>query len=219
MTTPETRPIVQIDVVSDIVCPWCIIGFKQLDRALQQQNVLARLRWHPFELNPQMPPAGQNLREHIMQKYGSSTEQSEAARVRLTATGTELGFTFNFTEDSRMVNTFQAHQLLDWAESKGRQHPLKLALFTAYFTDQRDISSVDTLIAIAESAGLDPQAAGDTLDSGDHQASVREKQQFWTSRGISGVPSMVFSGKYLTTGAQGTETYTEVLKQCLNEAA
>ena len=76
MTTPDTRPVVQIDVVSDVVCPWCIVGFKQLDQALQQQNVLARLRWHPFELNPQMPAEGQNLREHIMEKYGSTAEQS-----------------------------------------------------------------------------------------------------------------------------------------------
>ncbi len=219
MTTPDTRPVVQIDVVSDVVCPWCIVGFKQLDQALQQQNVLARLRWHPFELNPQMPAEGQNLREHIMEKYGSTAEQSAQARERLTSIGAELGFAFNFTDDSRMVNTFQAHQLLDWAEGQGQQHPLKLALFEAYFTDQKDVSDIDVLADAAEAAGLDPQAARAALASGDHQASVREKQQFWTSRGISGVPSMVFAGKYLTTGAQGVEIYANVLKQCLEEAA
>ena len=219
MTTPDTRPVIQIDVVSDVVCPWCIVGFKQLDQALQQQNVLARLRWHPFELNPQMPAEGQNLREHIMEKYGSTAEQSAQARERLTSIGAELGFAFNFTDDSRMVNTFQAHQLLDWAEGQGRQHPLKLALFEAYFTDQKDVSDIDVLADAAEAAGLDPQAARAALASGDHQASVREKQQFWTSRGISGVPSMVFAGKYLTTGAQGVEIYANVLKQCLEEAA
>ncbi|WP_298846000.1 DsbA family oxidoreductase [uncultured Ruegeria sp.] len=219
MTSTDTRPIVQIDIVSDVVCPWCIVGFRQLDEALQQQDVLARLRWHPFELNPSMPPAGQNLREHIMEKYGSTSEQSQQARDRLTSIGAELGYTFNFNDDSRMVNTFSAHQLLDWAEEQGRQHPLKLALFDAYFTQQHDVSDVDVLLAAVRSAGLDENLARQALESGQHAAPVREKQQFWTSKGISGVPSMVFGGKYLLTGAQGTETYAQVLQRCLSEAA
>ncbi len=219
MTKADPRPIVQIDIVSDVVCPWCIVGFRQLDQALQQQNVLARLRWHPFELNPTMPPDGQNLREHIMEKYGSTPEQSQQARDRLTQIGAELGFVFNFREDSKMVNTFAAHQLLDWAETQGRQHPLKLALFAAYFTDQKDVSDVDVLLDAVRSAGLEPELAKAALASGDHVAPVRKKQQFWTSRGISGVPSMVFGGKYLLTGAQGTDTYAQVLQRCLAEAA
>ena len=219
MTTTENRPIVQIDIVSDVVCPWCIVGFKQLDTALQQMGVLARLRWHPFELNPNMPPEGQNLREHIMEKYGSTAEQSQQARDRLTALGAELGFTFNFDDDSRMVNTFAAHQLLDWAEGQGRQHPLKLALFDAYFTQQKDVSDNEVLLSAVRSAGLGAEAAQQALESGQHKAAVREKQQFWTSQGISGVPSMVFGGKYLLTGAQGTETYAQVLQRCLSEAA
>jgi len=219
MSTPESQPFVQIDVVSDVVCPWCIIGFRQLDQALQQHNILARLRWHPFELNPQMPPEGQNMREHTMQKYGRTAEETQQTRDRMTGIGAELGFTFNFTEDSRMVNTFQAHQLLDWAEGEGRQHPLKLALFKAHFTDQQDISNVNVLADTAQSVGLDPEAARAALISGAHHVSVREKQQFWTSRGISGVPSMVFAGKYLLTGAQGADTYAEVLQTCLSEAA
>ncbi len=219
MTTTENRPIVQIDIVSDVVCPWCVVGFKQLDTALQQMGVLARLRWHPFELNPNMPPEGQNLREHIMEKYGSTAEQSQQARDRLTSMGAELGFTFNFDDDSRMVNTFAAHQLLDWAEGQGRQHPLKLALFDAYFTQQKDVSDNEVLLSAVRSAGLDAEAAQQALESGQHKAAVREKQQFWTSQGISGVPSMVFGGKYLLTGAQGTETYAQVLQRCLSEAA
>ncbi len=219
MPSPDPRPTVQIDVVSDVVCPWCIVGFLQLDAALKQENVLARLRWHPFELNPSMGPEGQNLREHIAEKYGSTPEQSQQARARLTALGAELGFTFNFTDDSRIVNTFAAHQLLDWAETQGRQHPLKLALFDAYFTMQQDVSDVDVLLGAVETAGLDPNAARAALESGAHAQPVREKQQFWTSRGISGVPSMVFGGKYLLTGAQGADTYAQVLQRCLAEAA
>lgn len=219
MTSPDPRPVVQIDIVSDVVCPWCIVGFRQLDLALQHQDVLARLRWHPFELNPNMPPEGQNLREHIAEKYGSTSEQSQQARERLTALGVELDFTFNFNDDSRIVNTFAAHQLLDWAESQGQQHPLKLALFGAYFTQQQDVSDPEVLLATVKTVGLDPDAARNALVSGQHVTPVREKQQFWTSRGISGVPSMVFGGKYLLTGAQGTDTYAQVLQRCLAEAA
>ena len=166
-----------------------------------------------------MPPEGQNLREHIAEKYGSTTEQSQQARDRLTSLGAELGFTFNFNDDSRIVNTFAAHQLLDWAESQGRQHPLKLALFEAYFTQQRDVSDHEVLLATVKAAELDPEAARAVLETGQLVASVREKQQFWTGHGISGVPSIVLGGKYLLTGAQGTDTYAQVLQRCLAEAA
>ncbi|MEW2917160.1 DsbA family oxidoreductase [Ruegeria sp. ANG10] len=219
MTALDPRPVLQIDIISDVVCPWCIVGFQQLDLALKQENVLTRLRWHPFELNPTMPPEGQNLREHIMEKYGSTAEQSQLNRDRLTQLGAELGFAFNFNEDSRMVNTFAAHQLLDWAEAQGRQHPLKLALFKAYFIDQKDVSNVDMLLEAVAEAGLPIDVARSALESGAHVAAVRKKQEFWTSRGISGVPSIVFGGKYLVTGAQGTDTYAQILQRCLAEAA
>lgn len=218
-SAPDQRPVLQVDIVSDVVCPWCIVGFKQLDLALTRTGVLANLRWHPFELNPDMPAQGQNLREHIMQKYGSSAEDSAAARQRLTDIGAELGFTFNFSDDSRMVNTFQAHQLLDWAETQNRQHPLKMALFSAYFTQGLDVSDPDVLSDAAEQAGLDAAAARAVLSSGSHIDSTREKQRFWTSRGVSGVPTMVFAGRYATTGAQGADTYEQVINRCLAEAA
>lgn len=219
MASSDPRPIVQIDIVSDVVCPWCIVGFRQLDLALQQQNVLAKLRWHPFELNPTMSPEGQNLREHIAEKYGSTPAQSQQARDHLTQLGDGLGFRFNFDDDSRIVNTFAAHQLLGWAEAQGRQHPLKLALFEAYFTNQRDVSKTDVLLDAIQAAGLDRDDARAALVSCAHVAPTRDKQQFWTSRGISGVPSMVFAGKYLLTGAQGTDTYEQALQRCLTEAA
>ena len=125
----------------------------------------------------------------------------------------------NFSDDSRIVNTFQAHQLLDWAETQGRQHPLKLALFEAYFTHGADVSDPEVLLACVAAAGLDSETAQAALASGSHVQTTREKQQFWSSRGISGVPSMVFAGKYLVTGAQGADTYTEILRRCLSEAA
>lgn len=213
------KPIVQVDIVSDVVCPWCIVGFRQLDQALGATGTIANLRWHPFELNPDMPAEGQNLREHLIGKYGITADQSRAARDRLTALGAELGFEFNYADDMRMVNTFKAHQLLDWAEEQQRQHPLKLALFTAFFTDGKDVSDPDVLVDAAMSVGLDGAVARQVLSDASHAEPTRAKQRFWTDRGITGVPAMVFGGKYLLSGAQGADTYEQILRRCLAEAA
>lgn len=219
MTSPDTAPAIQVDIVSDIMCPWCIVGFRQLEQALGMTGMGANVRWHPFELNPQMPPEGQNLTEHIAQKYGASPEQSAQNRAQLQDLGKPLGINFVFSPDSRIVNSFAAHQLLDFALSLGVQHPLKLALFEAHFTAQRNVSDVEVLLDVAESVGIDRAEAAQMLDSGRLRASVREKQGFWTARGISGVPSMIFGEKYLMTGAQGADNYAQVLRQVAQEAA
>ncbi|MGR3616594.1 MAG: DsbA family oxidoreductase [Paracoccaceae bacterium] len=218
MTASLPSPI-QVDIVSDVVCPWCIVGYRQLGLALAETGLKAAVRWHPFELNPQMPAEGQNLREHIVEKYGTTAEQSVQMRDQLSTLGRSLGFQFNYSDDMRMVNTFKAHQLLDWAEEHDLQNALKQALFATYFTDNADVSHSDVLVQTAENVGLNKAEAVRILDSGERAALVREKQAFWTSRGISGVPSMVFAGKYLTTGAQGQENYTQILTRCLEEAA
>ncbi len=209
----------RIDIVSDVVCPWCIVGYRQLARALEATGIEAEVHWHPFELNPQMGPEGQNLTEHITEKYGITREDSAKNRARLAAVGAELGFAFNFTDASRMVNTFRAHQAIHWAGKLGRQHDMKQALFTAYFTDQRDVSDPAVLRGVAEGLGLDGAALEAALDTEALTTPVREAERFWTSRGISGVPGMVFEGKYLVTGAQGAETYAEILRQLTAEAA
>ena len=155
----------QVDIVSDVVCPWCIIGYKQLMKALAalpgQFDVT--LRWHPFELNPRMPGEGQDLREHLAQKYGTSPAQSQGARARLAALGESLGFTFDYFEGMRMVNTFRAHQLLHWAGEQGRQTELKLALFEAFFSRREDVNDPEVLAAVAGRAGLDSAQAGAVL--------------------------------------------------------
>ncbi len=177
----------------------------------------AFIRWHPFELNPAMPPEGQNVREHIMEKYGSTAEQSDQNRAHLVQVGKELGFDFNFTADSKIVNSFAAHQLLGWAQEQGLQHPLKLALFDAHFTQGRDVSDFDVLIDVASATGLDAAEARGLLESQSRAEETRAHEQFWTSKGISGVPSMIFGGRYLLTGAQGAENYAQILTKVLQE--
>lgn len=210
---PGAQAGIQIDIVSDVVCPWCIIGFLQLRRALARTGRAARLRWHPFELNPDMGPEGENLRNHVVRKYGATDADSRKAREKLTALGRELGFSFAFSDDSRIVNTFAAHQLLDWAEGQRRQHDLKLALFHAYFARGADVSDPAVLEQAAVTAGLDGKAARAALESGAHAPAVRRKQQAWAERGVHGVPAMVFDRTYLVSGAQGVDGYSAVLNR------
>lgn len=214
---PPEGPSIQIDIVSDVMCPWCIVGFRQLEQALAHKGVAAFVRWHPFELNPTMGPTGQNLAEHITEKYGSTPAQSAENRKRLTDLGTSLDIDFQFSDDSRIVNTFAAHQLLGWSQEKGMQHPLKMALFKAHFTDARDVSDTDVLIDVAGEVGLDTAEAQQVLSSGSHADTTRQGQAFWTSRGVSGVPSMIFDQRYLLTGAQGAQTYAQMLEKILEE--
>lgn len=204
---------IEIDIASDIVCPWCIIGWKQLERALKDTGINARIRWHPFELNPNMPPEGQNIREHVAEKYGSSAEDSAKARAHIAQLGAQLGFVFGYDETSRIVNTFDAHRLLHWAGTQGVGHPLKMALFAAYFTDGRDVSDRAVLVDVARSAGFDAADVEKVLADGLFADEVRAGERFWHDNGVSGVPAMVFQRKHLVTGAQGEDRYAEILRQ------
>lgn len=204
---------IRVDIVSDVVCPWCVIGYRQLAKAAQATGIGIEVYWHPFELNPGMAPEGENLREHVAAKYGSTPEQSKKARDTLTELGTALGFKFDYGDEMRMYNTFRAHQLIDWAADAGKAHEVKQALFAAFFTDGRDVSDLQVLADVAAACGLDRAAALEALESGSRAALVREKEQFWTGHGIQGVPAMVFEQRHLVTGAQGEENYASILQQ------
>lgn len=208
-----STPELTIDIVSDVVCPWCIVGYRQLQQALDQSGRTATLRWHPFELNPQMPQEGQNLREHLMQKYGISKEESVNARERLTQLGRDLEFDFNFHDEMRILNTFQAHKLIHWASEQGKGHPFKQALFAAYFTDGRDVSHRETLLDIAEETGLDRDKAETALKDEALSIQVQSEEEYWRNNGITGVPAVIFNQRHLVVGAQGTENYLQILDQ------
>ncbi len=201
----------RIDIVSDVVCPWCIIGYLQLEQALRDTGVAHDIHWHPFELNPDMPPEGQDLRDHIAQKYGATREQSDQTRAQLAALGADLGFVFAYGDGARMYNTFDAHRLLQWAGTLRQKHALKLALFRAYFTDGRDVSDHETLCQVAAAVGLDAEAAAQVLRDGGFAQEVRGLEAFWARQGVQGVPGMVFDGKHLVTGAQGADNYAQIL--------
>lgn len=213
----------KIDIVSDVVCPWCIIGYKQLQKALDiiGDEVETQITWHPFELNPQMAPEGEGISEHVARKYGASPEQSAANRARLKETGERLGFAFNHAPGMRIYNTFKAHQLLTWAgdaHGSDAQTRLKMALFTAYFQDNRDVSDEEVLLDVVAGVGMDPEDGRAVLNDPDNEAAVRAHLDHWIEQGISGVPAIIFDGKYLVPGAQEAETFVNVIRKVREKA-
>jgi predicted DsbA family dithiol-disulfide isomerase len=211
----------RIDFVSDVACPWCVIGLRSLTRALEAvgDEAAADIHFQPFELNPNMPPEGQNTTEHVRQKYGSTSERSAAARDALKQSGEALGFQFNYSPDSRIWNTFDAHRLLHWAGIVGRQRELKEALFAANFTDQLSTSDPDVLVDAAVKAGLDGAEAREILSSGKYAEEVRSDEELWRNRGISAVPSIVFNQRWMIQGGQPPEVFEKAIRQILAQSA
>jgi predicted DsbA family dithiol-disulfide isomerase len=210
----------KIDFVSDVSCPWCVVGLYGLTRALEllRDEVRAEIRFQPFELNPKMGPEGQSITEHITEKYGSTPEQSQKNREMIRARGAEVGFAFRTDGSSRIYNTFDAHRLLHWADLEGRQLQLKEALFKAYFTDGGNPSDPAQLAQIAEDVGLDRQRAESILGSDEFAEQVRQEEQLWLSRGVSSVPTVVFNGQYAVTGGQPVEAFVGAIRQIMSES-
>ena len=214
--------VLKIDFVSDVSCPWCVIGLRALDQALAnvKADIAAEIHFQPFELNPQMGPAGQEITEHITQKYGITAAQADANRENIRARGADLGFQFAMATDAgggrnRIYNTFDAHRLLHWAEtvSLDKQKALKEALFAAYFTDGQSPASHDVLVRVAGQVGLDAAQAKAVLGSDLYAAEVRAQEQFYTGRGIRSVPAVIINDKHLISGGQPVEVFEQALRQ------
>lgn len=206
----------KIDFVSDVSCPWCAIGLKSLEQALARVPELqVELNFQPFELNPQMVPEGQDIDEHLAQKYGARPEQLAATREAIRQRGEALGFTFTMGARSRIYNTFDAHRLLHWAHTQGGslQRDLKLALFTAYFTEGRNPGAHEVLLAAAEAVGLDRSAAEQVLSSGAFSDEVRDAEAYYQSQGISSVPAVIINDRHLISGGQPPEVFEQALRQ------
>jgi predicted DsbA family dithiol-disulfide isomerase len=212
MSTPIT-----IDFVSDVVCPWCAIGLKSLETALDKIGADAQVEmfFQPFELNPGMGPEGQDIGEHLHEKYGSTPEQQAQAREAIRARGAALGFEFNMAGRDRIYNTFDAHRLLHWAGENGRQKELKHALLKAYFTDGKDVSDHQVLVDTAASIGLDADTAREVLDTKRYEDEVREREQFFARHGINAVPSVIINQRHLISGGQPPEVFERALREIM----
>ena len=218
MTAPAQ---LSIDIVSDVVCPWCAIGYKQLERAIGHMGdrVDVGVRWHPFQLAPYLDANGQNIGDYGRERYGASPEQSAANRTRIQSAGAPLGLEFNYSSDSRIYNTRKAHRLLAWAGETGGQTALKLALFQAYFKDQLNISDDDVLLNVVEAAGLDRAAAETALADPRYEEQVDQELHYWDMQNITGVPAFIINGKYMIPGAQDAETFVRIFEKVLEKEA
>ena len=212
MATP-----LRIDFVSDVACPWCVVGLRSLLAAIEKVGdaVDVEIRFQPFELNPDMAPEGENTFEHVQKKYGSDEQRSAASRRALKESGENLGFTFNYSSDSRIWNTFDAHRLLHWAAKEGKQLELKEALFKANFTDQLSTSDHEVLVRAATEAGLDPRKARAVLASGEFANEVRKDEELWRNRGITAVPSVIFNQRWMIQGGQPPEVFEKAIRQII----
>jgi len=210
---------IKLDIISDVVCPWCAIGYKRLEQAISELGLQDRvdIEWQPFQLNPHMPKEGQNVQEHITEKYGSSLEQQKLSQERMTDFGGELGFKFDYFDGMKMVNTRDAHILLDYAKEYGKQTDLNMRLMNAFFGERKDVSDRTILIEELKAVGLNADEAMARLDSDDVRYQVQAKEKYWQSLGVSSVPTMVFNNKSALTGAQPVEVFKEVLTELLEK--
>ena len=205
----------KIDFVSDVSCPWCAVGLNALEQALAEVRgeISAELHFQPFELNPAMPPEGQDLHEHLIEKYGLTPEQLAQNREAIRLRGEELGFTFNMDKRGRVYNTFDAHRLLHWAGLEGCQEALKRALFAAYFTEGESPAAHEVLVRLAGEVGLDTARAQQILSTDAYAADVRKQQAFYQSQGIRAVPSVIINDRHLIQGGQPVEVFEQALRQ------
>lgn len=224
---------VAIDIWSDVMCPWCVIGYKNLEAALTmlEGEIAADIRWLPFELNPDMPPEGEESAAHIARKYGRTPQQAAEARTMIAERARAAGFPFDYTgptdehgepPPAMLWNTFDAHKLLLWArETAGAaaQTRLKLALFAAHFQQRRRIADRAVLLDVAESKGFERAAALAALDDPQIAATVRAEEQMAWDNNVSGVPAMVFDRAFIVPGAQEPETYVNVMRKVVARRA
>lgn len=203
-----------IDIYSDVVCPWCYIGKRRLEQALESVQVheRARIFWRPFQLNPTMPKAGMDRRVYLEAKFGGQGEV-QAIHDRITVAGVSAGIEFAFGRITRTPNTFDAHRLVWFAQQQGRQDAMVEALFHGYFTEGVNVGEADQLISLAAGAGLDGAAVGRFLESNDGAEGVRQEEARGRQLGIRGVPYFVLNGKATVSGAQPVETFVAAINQ------
>jgi len=210
---------IQLDIVSDVVCPWCIIGYKRLEQAIRELGIEEQIsiEWQPFELNPHLPPEGESLREHLAKKYGTTAQESAQARENLTRLGAEVGFQFDYFEEMRTYDTREAHILLQYAKEQGKQTELKLRLFNAFFAERKNVADRETLVRELQAVGLNADDAMQRLDDVAVRAAVEGNAQSWRELGITSVPTVVFNRSSAISGAQPVEVYKQILTELLEE--
>lgn len=218
MSPSNLRIPMPVDVVSDVVCPWCFIGKRRLERALAAEPAGSiEVGWRPFQLNPEMPDEGMSRRDYLRAKFGEDDGGDRYKHV--IAAGLEEGIPFAFEKMQRTPNTVRAHRLIRYATRAGTPDALVERLFVAYFVETRDVGDIDVLAAVAGEVGLDAQAVRAYLLSDEDDALIREEDAFARRMGIHGVPCFVIDRKFMVSGAQPPEIISQVLQRVRESAA
>jgi predicted DsbA family dithiol-disulfide isomerase len=203
---------ITVEVISDVICPWCFIGKRRLEKAIAAFDVPVQVRWLPFQLNPKMPNEGISRREYRISKFGS-WERSQELDAKVIAVGKEESIDFAFDQIERTPNTLDAHRLIWLADAKGIQDAVVEALFRAYFTDGRDISNRGTLIDVVAEAGMDHGKAEDVLNGGEGMEAVKEASELSRRHHVGGVPFFIVNGQITLAGAQPPDAFMEAFRQ------
>jgi predicted DsbA family dithiol-disulfide isomerase len=204
---------IKIDIISDVVCPWCIIGYRRLEKVICEMGINDRveIEWQPFELNPQMPNEGEEIFAHMSKKYGVTRDESNHTLANMAELGAEVGFRFDFYAGMKMVNTRNIHILLDYAKASEKQTELKLRLFEAFFSERKDVSDRKILTKELQVIGLDVDEALSSLNDDDARERILSQENYWRNLGVSSVPTMVFNRSSALNGAQPIDIYKQVL--------
>ena len=210
---------IKLDIISDVVCPWCIIGYRRLEQAISEMGIQdqVEIAWQPFELNPDMPQEGEDILDHVKRKYGSSPEDWKRSQSNMATLGEEIEFIFNFFEGKRIVNTREAHILLDYAKEFGKQTEFKMRLFEAYFSEGKDVSDRQILAEVVLKTGLNVDDAIAKLDQVDAREKTLRQESFWRNADITSVPTIVFNRSSTLNGAQSVDVYKKVLADLLEQ--
>ena len=216
----QAQDKIKIDIVSDVVCPWCAIGYSRLSQAINELNMQHKvdIQWHPFQLNPDMPLEGKNADQYLMAKLRLSPQGLTQKRKSVTKTGEASGFKFNYYADMRKPNTLNAHILLDYAKAFNKQTELKVRLQQAYFSEKKNIGNRDVLYDALKEVGLNADAGIVSLDNEVIRVRVQNEEQYWRDLGVSAIPTMVFDKRVVRRGANSVERYKELLVQLVNNS-
>ena len=206
-----------VDVISDVICPWCYIGKRRLEKAIATHGEPVNVRWHPFQLNPMMPKEGISRREYRIRKFGS-WERSLELDAKVIAVGESEGIHFAFDKTERTPNTVDAHRLIWLADQHDCQDAVVEALFRAHFTEGQDISNHQTLIDVAAEAGLDRQAAEIMLNGDEGIDVISNAKELSQQHGVTGVPFFIINQKITLSGAEQAETFLEAFKQVVDQS-
>ncbi|SDZ83235.1 Predicted dithiol-disulfide isomerase, DsbA family [Desulfuromusa kysingii] len=206
---------IRLEIISDVVCPWCIIGYKRLKTAILEMGIedKVELQWQPFEINPDMPAAGEEIQAYGTRKYGSTAEEGARNRAMITKLGEELEFKFDFFNGMKVVNTRDAHILLDYAKELGLQTKLNTQLFYSFFSDRQDISDRQILEQALQNVGLNVAEGLSRLDDNGARKRILEQEMHWYNTGISSVPTVIINRSEVLTGAQPIAVYKQILTE------